>query len=263
MRQLLVIGLATGLVAAAAVFVVVHDLPEQAEANHSAPGGADTHIVHVHDNYFHPEPLTGPWPDHTAAQGDCQGANPMPQCDMNMNIEIGDSVEWWTKPPFHAMPHTVTECTSGTFLTCGPAVDPANPIGDSGVFAGGAVVNTLRYGPITFTAPGTYYYQCGVHPLDMRGRITVTGPTPTATPFGTPTPHPGTGNPPAVGGHAGLVGQGAGSPAAAADSGSGGTAIALVAITTVVALGAIGGTSLWRRSARSRVPIEDDREYPV
>jgi plastocyanin len=259
MRQSLVIGLATAMVAAAAAFVVVNDVHELAEANHSAPGAADTHIVHAHDDYFHPEPLTGPWADHTAAQLDCQGAAPMPQCDMAINIEIGDSVEWWTKPPFHANPHTVTECTDGTFAVCGAAVDPANPIGDSGVFAGGAVVNTLRYGPITFTASGTYYYRCDVHPSTMRGRITVTGPTPTPTPEGTPTPHPGTGNPPGVGGIAGLVNAETGASAPASGSGPGESTIAVAAVATAVVLATIGGLSLWRRALARRVKDDDVR----
>ena len=180
---------------------------ELAEANHSAPGTVDTHIVHVHDSaavantgYFHPEPLTPTWADHNAAEADCQVADAPAQCDMN--IEAGDSVEWWTKSPFHSLPHTVTECTDNTFSNCSDTADPANPIDDSGIFQGGATTDTLQYGPITFTAPGTYYYRCDVHPDVMRGRVVVaaaqqatpspvptgtTGPTPTAGVTATPT----------------------------------------------------------------------------
>ena len=182
MRRLLIIAQALGVVASATAFVAVHDVPEGAEANHSAPGSIDTHIAHVHDNYYHPEPLTGPWPDHAAAQADCQSATPPVQCDMT--IEVSDSVEWWTKAPFHSAPHTVTECTDNTFSNCGATADSVNPIDDSGVFPG-ASVDAVQYGPITFTTPGTYYYYCSIHPDVMRGRIVVSAqqtPTPSPTP---------------------------------------------------------------------------------
>src|SRR5688572_26391286 len=101
----------------AGLFVVRSEI---AGADHSAPGTVDTHIVHVHDGastpnsgYYHPEPLTPTWADHTAAETDCLVVDPPAQCDMN--VEAGDSVEWWTKDPFHGLPHTVTECTDNTF----------------------------------------------------------------------------------------------------------------------------------------------------
>ena len=188
-------------------------------ANHSAPGTVDTHIVHVHDDlaavpttgFFHPEPLT--FADHAAAQAACQAADPAPECDIN--IETGDSVEWWSKSPFHANSHTVTECTDDTFGTCGAAVDPDNPVGDSGVFVGGAASNTLRYGPVTFNTVGTFYYLCQIHGGVMRGRVVVTAaqtatPTPTPAPSATAAPAvsptatparvPATGGPPGDGG---------------------------------------------------------------
>jgi plastocyanin len=106
-----------------------------------------------------------------------------------MSIEVGDSVEWWTKSPFHSLPHTVTECTDNTFSNCGADADPTNPIGDSSVFSGGAVANTLRYGPTTFTTEGTFYYYCSIHPDVMRGRVVVAAaqqtPSPTAAPTAT------------------------------------------------------------------------------
>jgi hypothetical protein len=164
-------------------------------------------------------------------------------------------VEWWTKPPFHAQPHSIQECTDGTFTTCGANVSPSNPIGYSNFFAGGAVANTLRYGPIQFTSPGTFYYRCDVHPLEMFGRITIMGPTPTLS------PHPGTGNPPEVGGHVGLVGDGtSGSIPATESSAAGRTGtIALIALAAVSVLVAVGALSLWGRASARRI-IEDDRE---
>ncbi|HEV8574913.1 MAG TPA: hypothetical protein VGR43_09420 [Dehalococcoidia bacterium] len=243
MRQLSFVGLAFGVIAAAAAFVVVHDLPQSAEANHSAPGSADTHIVHVHDNYFHPEPLTGPWADHNAAMTDCQVAGPPPQCDMT--IDVGDSVEWWTKSPFAQAPHTVTECTDNTFSTCGAAVAPANPIGDSGVFAGGAVSNTLRYGPITFTAAGTYYYRCDVHLTTMRGRVLVQALT---------TPPAGD---PVVGGSARLIADSADPAKKAFESGSAGSDVALAVVAVAVIVVAVTGAGLWRRAAVRKATLDE------
>jgi plastocyanin len=193
----LTLVLVATVVITAGLFAVRSEL---AEANHSSPGTVDTHIVHVHDSaavantgYFHPEPLTPTWADHNAAEADCQVADPPAQCDMN--IEAGDSVEWWTKSPFHSLPHTVTECTDNTFSNCSDTADPANPIDDSGIFQGGATQDTLQYGAITFTAPGTYYYRCDVHPDVMRGRVVVAAaqqatPSPSPVPTGTTGPTP-------------------------------------------------------------------------
>jgi len=229
---------------------------ELAEANHSAPGTVDTHIVHVHDlpesvaqGYFHPEPLTGPWANHTAAQADCEAASPPTQC--TMNIETGDSVEWWTKTPFQTLPHTVTECTDNTFTTCGASVDPANPIGDSSVFAGGAVANTLRYGPITFTTAGTYYYYCSVHPAVMRGSVVVAAAQQTPT----PSPSPTAGSPTASPAGAGTAtptpsGLPAAAPATGGSPGDGGTGwLWLVAAIggAIVVASAVTGVGLLRR----------------
>jgi plastocyanin len=243
MRQLLVIGLAMGLVSAAAVFVLVHDVPGPIEANHSSPGTVDTHIVHAHDDYFHPEPLTPPWADHNAAQADCQAGSPASQC--NMTIDVGDSVEWWTKPPFHVNSHTVTECTDGSFTVCGAAVDPANPIGDSGIFPGGAAVNTLRYGPITFTTAGSYFYRCDLHPDVMRGRIVVqTVGTPPA-------------GPPAVGGVVGLSESGESPWSPGMDSGS--NSLMWLGSAAILALVVVaGGASMWKRAVRRPV-VADER----
>jgi plastocyanin len=245
MRQFFLVSLAMGLIVAAAAFVVVHDVPDSAEANHSTPGSVDTHIVHAHDDYFHPEPLTGPWPNHTAAMADCQTNSPAPAC--NMTVDVGDSVEWWTKAPFHMNPHTVTECTDGSFTNCGAAVDPNNPIGDSGVFPGGAAVNTLRYGPVTFTTPGAYFYRCDIHPGVMVGRILVQA-------VGTPPA-----GPPAVGGIAGLAAAEAAQPGSAAtDSGSGTWLVASAAVLALVVIA--GGASVWR-TARRPVEIKEPPDF--
>ena len=80
------LSLAAVLFAAVGITAVLFGVrSELAEANHSAPGTVDTHIVHVHDDFFHPEPLSNPpWLDHTAAQTDCEVASPPAQCNMNI-----------------------------------------------------------------------------------------------------------------------------------------------------------------------------------
>ena len=161
-----------------------------------------------------------------------------------MTVDVGDSVEWWTKSPFHLNPHTVTECTDGSFTNCGAAVDPANPIGDSGVFPGGAGSNTLRYGPVTFTTPGAYFYRCDIHPAVMVGRISVQA-------VGTPPA-----GPPAVGGITGLAAADGAQPSSAAtDSGSSTWLIASAAVLALVVVA--GGASIWQRAVRR--PVESRR----
>ena len=242
----LAVVLLTAVGIAAVLFGVRSEL---AEANHSAPGTVDTHIVHVHDDFFHPEPLTGPWADHAAAMADCEVASPPTQC--NMNIEVGDSVEWWTKSPFHANAHTVTECTDNTFTTCGASADPANPIGDSGVFAGGAVANTLSYGPITFTTAGTYYYYCAAHPSVMRGSVVVAAAQQTPT----PSPSPAAGSPTASPAGASTAtptpsGLPAAAPATGGSPGDGGTGwlwLVTALAGAIVVASAVTGVGLLRR----------------
>jgi plastocyanin len=125
--------------------------------------------VHVHDNYYHPNGafVVGPGTDHTLAKAACQKTSPDPECDAV--IHEGDTITWVVGAPFAVAPHTVTECTDGTFSACGAAVDPANPIGDSGVLAPAG----WPFGPVQFDDPGTYFYRCQIHPSGMRGRIVV------------------------------------------------------------------------------------------
>lgn len=130
--------------------------------------------VHVHDDFYHPAGafIVGTGTDHNVAQAACQTASPAPACDAV--IPVGDTITWVAPAPLAMNPHSVTECTDGTFSVCGPAASAANPIGDSGVTA--PPPTGWPYGPVQFNAPGTYYYRCEVHPSDMRGRIVVQGP---------------------------------------------------------------------------------------
>jgi hypothetical protein len=73
--------------------------------------------------------------------------------------------------PLAVNAHTVTECTDGTWSTCGAGTAAGNPIEDSGV----------RFQPgwpyvVQFNAAGTYYYRCEVHPTVMRGVVQVYSP---------------------------------------------------------------------------------------
>jgi len=78
------------------------------------------------------------------------------------NINTGDAVVWHFPSGFPY--HTTTEC--GGASCDDPA--PPTPVWDSGVQVGGTY-------SFTFTTPGTYLYQCGVHGALMRGQIIVGG----------------------------------------------------------------------------------------
>jgi plastocyanin len=122
--------------------------------------------AHVHDDYFHPTGSFVVGPGHATAQALCMSSTPDPTCTATINE--GDSVNWVAPAPLAVNPHTVTECTDGTFTTCGPAVSAANPIGDSGI----------RFQPgwpylVQFDDPGTFYYRCDIHPTVMRGAVNV------------------------------------------------------------------------------------------
>ena len=77
------------------------------------------------------------------------------------NVNTGDTVVWHFPSGFPY--HTSTEC--GGASCDDPA--PPTPVWDSGIQVGGTYSHT-------FTAPGVYLYQCGVHGALMRGQITVT-----------------------------------------------------------------------------------------
>ena len=149
--------------------VIGSDGPMTAAASH---GNVN---VHIHDTYFHPAGAFGSPTDHAAAQAACQLATPDAACDAQ--IHAGDSITWITADPVAQAPHSVTECTDGSFTVCGASVDPGNPIGDTGVLFS----NQWPTGAVQFTTPGTYYYRCDVHLTNMRGRVVV-AQAPSATP---------------------------------------------------------------------------------
>ncbi len=78
-------------------------------------------------------------------------------------IRVGDTVSWDFPPPGISA-HTTTDCVGD----CGSL--PFGTGWDSGlVVAGGPKFQH------TFTSTGVFPYRCSVHPLQMRGQITVTG----------------------------------------------------------------------------------------
>jgi plastocyanin len=139
------------------------------------PANATVNLnVHVHDDFYHPAGyfVVGPGTDHFVAKANCQAVQPAPTCDALINA--GDTITWVAPAPLATNLHTVTECTDNTFSVCGPAVDPNNPIGDSGVRQPPSPgPSGWPYGAVTFNNSGTYYYRCEVHPGNMRGRIVV------------------------------------------------------------------------------------------
>ncbi len=85
-------------------------------------------------------------------------------CETKVNV--GDTVTWDFSNT-GGIAHTSTECTG----LCGspiPAGQLASRVWHSGASASGMY-------SFTFDTPGTYQYQCNIHPTEMRGRIVVNG----------------------------------------------------------------------------------------
>jgi len=94
-------------------------------------------------------------------------------------VTAGGPVEWqWVG----SAPHTTTHCADD-FTNCrGPREWDSSPETTSGTFS-------HTFGPED--AGKTFLYRCQIHPVQMRGRITVVAPrapTPTPTPFPQPSP---------------------------------------------------------------------------
>jgi plastocyanin len=160
------IALAAGLVVAAVV-VAVGGGSQTATASHG------TFNVHVHDDYFHPTGSFVPGVNHANAIALCMRQQPDTTCTAVIHVAPGDSINWVSPAPLAVNPHTVTECTDGTFLNCGDAVDPLNPINDSGVRAPPSPGPSGWPYNVSFPQPGFYYYRCEIHPQVMRGVVQV------------------------------------------------------------------------------------------
>ncbi len=101
-------------------------------------------------------------------------------------VTVGDTVTWNIVLGIH----TVTECDS-TYTTC--------PV--AGGFDSGVLEPTETFSQ-TFDAARDFAYYCAIHPIEMRGVISVVAaatdtPTPTPVP-GTPTDAPGDASPTAT-----------------------------------------------------------------
>lgn len=113
----------------------------------STPVSAATHFIPVGDLWFCDSSFQG---------GDCE-----------TTINVGDSVTWGFDTA--VLPHTSTECTG----SCGSALaNPGSRLWHSGDRTSGTFERT-------FNSPGTFQYQCNIHPVTMRGTIIVNGAVPT------------------------------------------------------------------------------------
>lgn len=75
-------------------------------------------------------------------------------------VNVGDTVQWNFNGDFYSA-HSTRHCSDGCDGT-----PSGTPLWDAPI----AAVQTYSY---TFTTPGSYPYQCEVHPLDMQGVVTV------------------------------------------------------------------------------------------
>ncbi len=76
-------------------------------------------------------------------------------------VNVGDTVQWNFNGDAYSA-HSTRHCSAG----CTGSPTGGTPLWDSPI----AAVQTYSY---TFNTPGSYPYQCEVHPLDMQGEITV------------------------------------------------------------------------------------------
>jgi plastocyanin len=230
MKAFMLLAVAAAIVAAA-IGIVFRD-GTTASASHG------NFNVHAHDDYFHPTGSFVPGPGHATAKALCEASTPDTTCTSVIHVAPGDSITWVTANPPTRNPHTVTECVSGDFNTCGPAVDPANPIGDSGPLAASSPgPSGFPYGPISFSTPGFYYYRCEIHPNTMRGIVQVIA---------------NNSAPGAVGGITGVLNYDARVPQSPAAGDGEGTALAILFVAgAVVVLTSLGGAAYaWRRARR-------------
>ncbi|MCH7698375.1 MAG: hypothetical protein IH865_05510 [Chloroflexi bacterium] len=125
----------------------------------STPVSAATFQIQVGDNWFCDSSFQG---------GDCE-----------TNVAVGDQVTWDFSSA--SATHTTTECTG----SCG------SPIGSTGSREWHFVSTTGDSFSRSFNTPGTFEYQCNIHPTQMRGTIIVGGgvPTPPTLPM-PPSPLP-------------------------------------------------------------------------
>ena len=104
----------------------------------------------------------------------CDASNQTGDCETE--IHVGDTVTWDFNST--SVTHTTTECTG----SCGSAIgSPGLRLWHSGNMASGTFSET-------FNSPGTFQYQCNIHPTSMRGTIIVAAAPPTPSPSPSPSP---------------------------------------------------------------------------
>ncbi|MEE8347056.1 MAG: hypothetical protein V3S20_06895 [Dehalococcoidia bacterium] len=118
----------------------------------------------------------------------CDPSGPQP-CGQPYNaiVSVGDTVvwEWGPSGAGTAAPHTTTHCADDLTNCDGPREwDSADFSQTNGTFS-------HSFGPED--AGETFLYLCQIHPITMRGTITVLAAEPTPTPTPTPTPQPSPG----------------------------------------------------------------------
>ena len=104
--------------------------------------------------------------DTTIDAGDlwfCDSSLTSQVCETTINV--GDTVTW----DFVAGTHTTTECGGDCWTA---PVSTGSALWHSGNRSAGQMFQR------TFDAPGTFNYQCNIHPTEMRGRIIVSGAPP-------------------------------------------------------------------------------------
>lgn len=96
-----------------------------------------------------------------------------------ITIDAGDSVTWVTQSI-----HTVSFLEGSAFTPFTAPLDPAGGNTEDGTaFTSSGILSPGQPYTLTFTTPGTYAYNCLLHPPEMAGVIVV-------QPAGTPYPHP-------------------------------------------------------------------------
>jgi len=123
-------------------------------------------------------------PAVTSAANNSVAVGPLWFCDSSKtgqvcqtNIQTGDSVTWTVQTG--AGSHTVTQCTDSTFSNCGSGFD-------SSILSEGDSFTQ------SFANAGSFYYQCALHPSQMRGAIVAAQ---AATPTPSPSAAPGSATP--------------------------------------------------------------------
>lgn len=109
-------------------------------------------------------------------------------------VSVSDTITWQdidTSPSDIA--HTVTQC--GAICDDPPPMTPlfdsrSDPADDGQPAPFNTYLDGGEIYSFAFDSPGTYLYRCELHPVEMRGQITVLAPEPSPSPQPPPQPSP-------------------------------------------------------------------------